>query len=322
MTDKMVTLLAPGGTDRFRIEDQPELRPGAGEILIRHHAIGMNFVDIYHRKGIYPLPAYPAILGVEAAGMVAAVGPGVENLRQGDRVAYAASVGAYAARRLLPAERAVRLPDDVSDRMAAASMLKGMTAYMLLRRTYRVGAGTTVLVHAAAGGLGSILVPLAKQLGATVLGTAGSEEKAALARGYGADHVIVGRNADIVAKVGELTGGRGVDVAYDGIGGDTLAKTIRCLGRFGTAVTIGQAGGPIPPISAADLAPGRSLTHASIMAFSADPANYREAAEAAVAALKSGIGAAIAGEYPLEQTAEAQRSLEDGGTAGALLLIP
>ncbi|QFY60874.1 quinone oxidoreductase [Rhizobium grahamii] len=321
--DKVVTLLAPGGIEQLQVSEQAPQTPAADEICIRHDAIGMNFLDIYHRRGLYALPAYPAVLGVEGAGTIEAVGSAVTALKPGDRVAYAgAPVGAYAATRLLPAARAVRLPDDVPSKVAAASMLKGLTAYMLLTKTYRVEPGTTVLIHAAAGGLGSILVKWAKHLGATVIGTVSSEEKADLARAYGADHLIVGRDADVVAAAKALTNNGGVDVAYDGIGAGMLAKSIASVCPFGVVATIGQAGGPIPPVAVDALRPGKSLTHPSIMAYITDTPAYLAAAEAVVGMLASGITATIAREYPLEEAAQAQQFLEDGRAAGSLILVP
>jgi len=321
--DKVITLLAPGGIEQLQVSEQALQSPGADEIRIRHDAIGMNFLDIYHRRGLYALPAYPAILGVEGAGTIEAVGSAVTDLKPGDRVAYAgAPVGAYAATRLLPSARAVRLPDNVPSKVAAASMLKGLTAYMLLTKTYRVEPGTTVLIHAAAGGLGSILVRWAKHLGATVIGTVSSEQKADLARGYGADHLIVGRDADLVAAVKALTDNDGVDVAYDGIGAGMLAKSIASVRPFGVVATIGQAGGPIPPVAVDALRPGKSLTHPSIMAYITDTSAYLTAAETVVKMLAAGITASIAREYALEEAAEAQQFLEAGRAAGSLILAP
>ncbi|MBB3656702.1 NADPH2:quinone reductase [Rhizobium sp. BK650] len=248
-TDQIVLLNAPGDVSQFSLQGQLPQSPGAGEIKIRHQAIGTNFLDIYHRKGLYALPSYPAVIGVEAAGVVEEVGGDVTGFSPGDRVAYGGPpAGAYSSSRIIAAERAIQLPDAVSAKVAASSLLKGMTAYMLLQKVCSVGDGSTVLIHAAAGGLGSILVRWAKSLGATVIGTVGSPEKASLAASYGADHLIVGRGADIVAEVKRLTGGNGVDVAYDGIGGDMLLKSIRAVRPFGTAITIGQAAGPIPRV--------------------------------------------------------------------------
>lgn len=318
-----VTLTATGGVDQMQLLERLPQSPGPKEIRIRHEAIGVNFLDIYHRKGIYPLPSYPAVLGAEGAGIVDAVGSEVTLLVPGDRVAYAgAPVGAYATTRLLPAARAIKLPDRVGSRTAAASTLKGMTAYMLLNRTYTVKPGTVILVHAAAGGLGAILVRWAKHLGATVIGTVSSGEKAALARSHGADHLIVGRDADLVRQVLELTGGRGVDVGYDGIGGAMLAKTIQCIRPFGTAVSFGQAAGPIPQVSLDQLRPNRALAHPSIMAATGDQTFYAEAAAALIDAFRLNITAAIGEEFALSDVAKAHTELEAGRTTGSLLLIP
>lgn len=321
--DIAVTLAATGGVDQLQVLERAPLSPGSQEIRIRHEAIGVNFLDIYHRKGIYPLPSYPAVIGAEGAGIVEAVGTEVTGIAPGDRVAYAgAPVGAYSSTRLLPATRAIKLPDGVGSRAAAASTLKGMTAYMLLNRTYAVHPGAVILVHAAAGGLGAILVRWAKHLGATVIGTVSSEEKAALARSHGADHLIVGRDADLVQQVLEFTGARGVDVGYDGIGGAMLAKTIQCIRPFGTAVSFGQAAGPIPPVSLDQLRPNRALAHPSIMAATSDQAFYHEAAAALVEAFSLNISADIGGEFALSDAAQAHIELEAGRTTGSLLLIP
>ncbi len=323
MTDHVVMLTSPGGVGHFEVRVQEPVFPAAGEIRIRHEAIGTNFLDIYHRKGIYPLPSYPGILGVEGAGVVDAVGAGVEQFREGDRVVYAGPpVGSYCSTRVIAAGRVVPLPDSVPIKTAATSMLKGMTAYMLLRKTYDVQPGTIVLVHAAAGGLGSVLVRLAKDIGATVIGVVSSDEKAVLASSYGADHLIVGRDSDLVEEVKRLTDGRGVDVAYDGIGGDMLVKSIRSVRAFGTAVTIGQAAGPVPPLSVEELRPGKALSHPSIMAFCADIERYREAAARAIAAMELGIVTSIAAEYPLVEAAQAHIEMESGRAAGSILLTP
>ncbi|TPM31484.1 quinone oxidoreductase [Mesorhizobium sp. B2-3-4] len=321
--DIAVKLIATGGIDQLRVLESAPQSPGPLEVRLRHEAIGVNFLDIYHRKGIYPLPSYPHVLGAEGAGIVEEVGSDVAFLAPGDRIAYAgAPVGGYSSTRLLPAARAIKLPDGVDARIAAASTLKGMTAYMLLRRTYAVKPGTVMLVHAAAGGLGAILVRWAKHLGATVIGTVSSEEKAALAWSHGADHLIVGRDADIIGRTLDLTQGRGVDVGYDGIGGAMLAKTIQCIRPFGTAVSFGQAAGPIPPVSLDQLRPNRALAHPSIMAATGDQAFYTEAAASVLDAFRLGITATIGGEFALADAGQAHTELEAGRTAGSLLLIP
>ena len=321
--DYMVSISGVGGVDQLEVVPCLPLMPGPGEVRIRHEAIGVNFVDIYQRVGLYPLPL-PAILGVEGAGLIEAVGEGVADIAIGDRVAYSCAIGAYAATRLLPSERIIPLPDDISTRVAAASMLRGLTAHMLLTRTFPVSAGNTILIHAAAGGLGAMLVRWAKHLGATVIGTAGSAEKAQIAKTFGADHVIVGRNADIVSEIAALTEGRGVDFAIDGIGGDMLRKTFACVRPFGTVASIGQAAGPIPPISVEELGGRRSLSFArpSVMAYAADTHTYAVASEALIAVMQAGVVAEIGGEYSLVNAAQAHANLEAGHTTGSLLLIP
>ena len=322
--DKKIQIKGFGGVDRLTISADAPAEPGPGEIRIRHDAIGVSFIDIYHRTGLYPLPL-PATLGLEGAGVVEAIGPDVKGLSPGDRVAYAgAPIGAYASTRLLPATRAIRLPNEISGQTAAASMLRGITAHMLLTRTYPVGPGTTILVHAAAGGTGGLLVRWAKHLGATVIGTAGSPQKADLARAAGADHVVVGRDADIVGEVRKLTDGIGVDVAYDGIGGDMLLKTLACVRPFGTVASIGQAGSPIPPLGVEEIGPRRSLSLArpSFMAYSADMKRYRAAAEAVVVAMRQGIASTAGATYMLQDAARAHADLEAGLTTGSPILIP
>ena len=322
--DTMIRMVGAGSVEMLEVAECPLREPGPGIVRIRHEAVGINFIDIYHRTGLYPLPL-PAVLGVEGAGIIEAAGEGVTDFTVGERVAYAgAPVGAYAATRLIPAARLIRLPDNISSRIAAASMLKGLTTHMLLTRTYKVEAGTTLLVHAAAGGLGALLVRWAKHLGAVVIGTAGSEQKAEAARAYGADHVIIGRDSDIVAQVHALTNGQGVDFAIDGIGGDMLLKTLACTHRFGTVASIGQAAGPIPPIALDAIGPLRSLSlsRPSVMAYAADTNVYPIAAGALLSAMQAGIVAEIGGEYPLTDAAMAQADLEAGRTAGSLLLIP
>jgi NADPH2:quinone reductase len=282
----------------------------------------VNFVDIYQRSGLYPMP--PAnIPCVEGVGVVAGIGANVTSLSVGDRIAYAgAPVGAYAAERNLPACRGIRLPPALSDAQVASVFVKGITAHMLLHRVYPVGPGTTVLAHSAAGGLGQLLTRWAAHLGATVIGTVGSEPKAEVARQAGARHVIVGRNADFGARVAELTNGRGVDVAYDGVGGATLAKTFACVRPFGVVVSIGQAAGPIPPVDVLDLGPRRSLMLArpSVMAYLNDAEAYRAAAETVLVALAGGKLKADGTAYRLSEVAQAHADLEGGRTSGALYL--
>lgn len=322
--DITVQMIGIGGVDRLKAVACLFQEPVQGTVRVRHEAIGVNFIDIYQRTGLYALPL-PATLGVEGAGIVEAVGENVTGFSVGDRVAYAgAPVGAYTATRLIPAARLVRLPNVITSEVAAASMLKGLTAHMLLTHTYHVEAGTTLLVHAAAGGLGSMLVRWAKHLGATVIGTAGSLQKEKIALAAGADHVIVGRDADIAAEVARLTNGRGVDFAIDGIGGSMLQKTLACVRRFGTVASIGQASGPIPPIAIADLGPLRSLSLAcpSVMAYAADINFYSAATDALLDVMQLGVIASVGAKYRLSDVATAHTDLESGSTTGSLILIP
>ena len=319
-----VRIRAPGGADQLEnvtIELPPPL---ADEIRIRQTAIGVNFIDIYQRMGLYPLPP-AAILGVEGVGIVTTVGAAVASLQPGDRVAYAgAPVGAYASERNLPAWRAVHLPQSIADETAASLFVKGITAHMLLTRVYPVHAGTTVLIYSAAGGLGQLMTRWARHLGATVIGTVGSDVKAATAWEAGAHHVIVGRHADFARAVADLTASRGVDVAYDGVGGATLAKTLQCVRPFGVVASIGQAGAPIPPIDVEDIGPRRSLMLArpSVMAYMNNAEDYRTAAEGVLTSIRDGILRSAGTRYPLNEAAQAHADLEGGRSTGSLYLVP
>ncbi len=320
-----ITLTAAGGIDGLRAATPALAAPGDGEVRIRHTAIGVNFVDIYHRTGLYPVGALPAVLGVEGAGVVEAIGPGVTSFTAGARVAYAGlPAGGYALERNIPATRLVAIPDGIDDRTAAAAMLRGVTAHMLLRRVFPVGAETTLLVHAAAGGLGLILTAWARRLGARVIGTAGSPAKADLARTRGADHVILYKEQDFAEEVLRLTGGRGVDAAFDGIGGQTLLRTLDAVRPFGTVASIGQACGTLPEIPLAALGPRRSLalSRPSVFAYANDVAAYRQAASELFAEIARGLPVTIGAELPLAHAAEAHALLERGETVGSLLLIP
>lgn len=318
----IIRLKAPGGAEQLELTRTELPPPAAGEIRLRQTAIGVNFIDIYQRLGLYALPD-AKIPGVEAVGVVSAAGANVKGLHVGDRIAYAgAPVGAYASERNLPAQRAVKLPDTLSDEVVASSFVKGITAHMLLNRVYPVGRGTTLLVHSAAGGLGQLLTRWASDLGATVIGTVGSQAKADIARQAGARHVIVGRDADFARAVAEFTDKRGVDVAYDGVGGTTLAKTFDCVRPFGVVASIGQAAGPIPPVDVNDLGPRRSLSLArpSVMAYLNETEVYRSAAEAVLAGIGSGILKVAGQAYAFADVARAHSDLEAGLTSGALYL--
>jgi NADPH:quinone reductase len=320
----IIRLKAPGGAEQLELAQIELPPPAAGEIRLRQTAIGVNFIDIYQRLGLYALPD-AKIPGVEAVGVVSAVGADVNGLNVGDRIAYAgAPVGAYASERNLPAWRAVKLPGSLSDEVVASSFVKGITAHMLLNRTYPVVSGTVLLVHSAAGGLGQLLTRWASHLGATVIGTVGSEAKAEIARRAGARDVIVGRDADFARIVGELTEKRGVDVAYDGVGGATLAKTLGCVRPFGVVASIGQAAGPIAPVNVDDLGPRRSLSLArpSVMAYLNETETYHLAAKAVLAGIEDGVLSVAGQSYPLSKAARAHADLEAGVTSGALYLKP
>jgi NADPH:quinone reductase len=323
-TTKIVRVRTPGGVEQLEVANVELPPPAAGEVRIRQTAIGVNFADIYQRSGLYPMS--PAnIPGVEGVGVVAGVGADVKELAAGDRAVYAgAPVGAYAVERNLPASRLIKLPDAISDEAVISVFVKAITAHMLLNRVYPVTRGATLLVHSAAGGLGQLLTRWASHLGAIVIGTVGSEAKAGIARAAGAVHVIVGRDADFAKEVSELTDNRGVDVAYDGVGSTTLAKTLACVRPFGVVASIGQAGGPIPPVDVSDLGPRRSLSlsRPSVMAYLNDMEVYRTAATAVFAGIQSGLLTVSARSYPLEEAARAHADLEAGRTSGALYLKP
>ena len=313
----------PGGPEVLRAAPRPAERPGPGEVRIRQEAIGVNFIDVYFRSGLYPLPPQKTP-GVEGAGVIEEVGEGVVALRSGDRVAYAGPpVGAYASARLLPEGRAIKLPPGISARSAAATLVKGLTAHMLLTRTYKVGEGSLVLIHAAAGGLGTVLTLWAKRLGAIVVGVVGNEAKAKRARENGADHVVVGRETDLAAAVAGLTSGRGVDYAIDGVGGTTLQRTLSCVRKFGVVASIGQSAGPIPPLAVEALGPSRALSLArpSVMAYAAEDETYPAAVAAVFEAMAAGVVARIGAEYPLVEARRAHVELEAGRSVGSLLLI-
>jgi NADPH:quinone reductase len=321
---QIIRLKAPGGAEQLELAQAELPPPAVDEIRLRQTAIGVNFIDIYQRMGLYALPD-AKIPGVEAVGVISAVGLDVKGLNIGDRIAYAgAPVGAYASERNLPAWRAIKLPDTLSDEVVVSSFVKAITAHMLLNRTYPVARGTVLLIHSAAGGLGQLLTRWASHLGATVIGTVGSEAKAEIAREAGARHVIVGRDADFARIVGELTEKRGVDVAYDGVGGTTLLKTLACVRPFGVVASIGQAGGPIPPVNVDDLGPRRSLSLArpSVMAYLNETEAYHSAAIAVLAGIENGVLKVPGQSYSLSEVARAHADLEAGVTSGALYLKP
>lgn len=328
MSSDLVTSIAIdrfGGPEVLAVRAAPMPPPGPGEVRVGHVAVGVDFVDVYFREGLYAPPSLPAVLGVEAAGVVEAVGEGVTSVRVGDRVAHAGlPLGAYASAQTLPADRLVILPEDISFETAAAVMLKGITVHMLLERVHRIVAGETVFVHAAAGGVGQLLVAWAKVRGARTIGTVGSPEKAERALSAGLDHAIL-RSEDFLARVCDLTGGRGVDHAIDGIGGATLARTLATVAPFGVVSSIGQVAGPIPPIAVEELGPRRSIALArpSVLGHLADPARFAASSAALFTFLREHRpSVAIGGRFALTQAAEAHRLLESGATHGALVLEP
>ena len=298
--------------------------PAAGEARVRQTAIGLNFIDTYHRSGLYPLPL-PAVLGSEAAGVVIDVGTGVTEVKAGDRVAYAGPVGAYSEERLVAAHCLVPLPADVDDRVAAASMLKGMTARYLLRRTHRVEAGETILLHSAAGGVGLIAAQWAKSLGATVIGTVSTDAKAVLAREAGCDHVVVTSRESFVERVREITGGEGVRVVYDAVGRDTFEGSLDCLAPLGLMVSFGNASGPVPPVSPLVLSQKGSLflTRPTLMTYTAKREDLLATAADLFSVLRSGaVKVRIHAEYPLREAAAAHVALEARRTTGSTVLVP
>lgn len=322
---KAIRVSRTGGPEVLSFEEVQVPAPGKGEAAIRHTAIGVNFIDVYHRAGIYPQPL-PFTLGSEGAGEVVAVGEGVRDVAVGDRVAYAGGpLGAYATERVLPADKLVRIPAGISDEIAAAAMLKGMTAQYLLRRTFRVGPEHVILFHAAAGGVGQIACQWAAHLGATVIGTAGGPEKIALAKTRGCAHVIDYRNEDFVARALEITGGKGVDVAYDSVGKDAFPGSLDCLKPRGLWVSFGQSSGPAPDFPIALLGQKGSLyaTRASLFHYTATRAELLATAEDLFDVIASGTVAIDVGRtFPLAQAAEAHRALESRGTTGSTILIP
>jgi NADPH2:quinone reductase len=315
-----------GGPEVLTWQEHDPGMPGPGEVRIVHEAIGLNFIDVYHRTGLYPLPSLPAVIGMEGAGIVDALGEGVTEFVRGDRVAYAGvPPGAYAEVRCMPAHRLVRLPDGISSREAASLMLQGMTARYLLRGCYAVKAGDTILIHAAAGGVGSIVCQWARQIGATTIGTVGSREKAEEARGNGCTHTVLYREEDFVAKVREITGGRGVDAVYDSVGQSTFMQSLDCLRPMGTMVSFGQSSGPIGAFDPSLLAAKGSLflTRPSLMHYTARREDLLAHAEDLFAAVLSGaVRASIRQEYRLRDAAQAHRDLEARKTTGSTILLP
>jgi NADPH2:quinone reductase len=321
-----IRIHATGGPEVLSWEPMDPGTPGPGEALVRHAAIGLNFIDVYHRTGLYPLPVLPAVPGMEGAGVVAAVGDGVTEVAVGDRVAYAGlPPGAYSQSRCMPAHRLVKLPDAIGFELAAAMMLQGMTARYLLYGCYPVSAGDTVLIHAAAGGVGSIVVQWARHLGATVIGTVGSEEKAALATANGCHHPILYNREDWVSQVRDITDGKGVDVVYDSVGQATFYKSLDCLRPMGMMVSFGQSSGGIAPVDLQVLAAKGSLflTRPSLMAYTAKRDDLlAHAADLFDVVTRGVVSIEVRQTYPLEAAAQAHTDLEARRTTGSSILLP
>ncbi|MBI4695727.1 MAG: quinone oxidoreductase [Gammaproteobacteria bacterium] len=319
-----IRFAAHGGPEVLRWEEVNVAAAAAGELRVRNTAVGLNYIDIYHREGLYPVPL-PSGIGLEAAGVVVECGPGVTDFAPGDRVAGASGpLGAYAEERIVPADRVVKIPDGIGDAQAASMMLKGMTTHYLLRRTYRVQPGDIVLIHAAAGGVGLIACQWAKHLGATVIGTVGSDEKAALAAAHGCDHPIVYAREDFVARVAGITGGRKCNVVYDSVGRDTFMKSLDCLRPLGTLVLFGMASGPVPAFE-----PGILGTKGSLTLSRPSLAHYTATREDLVATanelfdvvLKGAVKIEVNQTVPLREAAAAQRALTARKTTGSTVMI-
>lgn len=314
-----------GGPEVLTYESYDPGKPGEGEALIAQEAAGLNFIDVYHRTGYYPLPDLPHGIGVEAAGAVIETGPGVEWLEPGDRVAYVTPPpGAYATERVIPAAKLVKLPEGISNELAAAMMLKGLTAQYLLRQTYDVGSEDTILVHAAAGGVGLILSQWASHLGARVIGTVGSEAKAELAASHGCEFPILYRTEDLVQRVKEITDGEGCTVVYDSVGKATFEKSLDCLKRRGTLVSFGQSSGPVEPVPPGVLSQKGSLylTRPTLFDYTATRKELEATAEDLFAVVEAGnVSIEVNQRFQLSEAADAHRALEARETTGSTILI-
>jgi NADPH:quinone reductase len=322
---KVVRFYETGGPEVLRLEDIEVGEPGEGQARVRHTAIGVNFIDTYYRSGLYPLPL-PSGLGSEAAGVVEAVGPGVTVVRPGDRVAYAGGPpGSYAEARVLPASILVPIPEGVADQTAAAVMLKGMTTQYLIRRTYPVKAGETVLFHAAAGGVGLIACQWLKAIGATVIGTVGSDEKAAVAQAHGCEHVIISTREDIAKRVREITGGAGVPVVYDSVGKDTFLSSLDCLRPLGLLVSFGNSSGKVTPFDIGILSQKGSLylTRPTMATYTASRADLEVTAREVFDVIREGkVKVEVRHTYPLTDAERVHRDLEGRRTVGSIVMIP
>ena len=321
---KAVRFHKTGGPEVLQLDDVSVGEPGKGQVRVRHTAIGVNFIDTYQRSGLYQI-ALPSGAGNEGAGVVEAIGPEVTQLKVGDRVAYTGQVGAYSEQKLLPVDRLVKVPQGISDEQAASMMLKGMTVEYLIHRTYKVHSGDTVLWHAAAGGVGLIACQWLKAIGATVIGTVGSEEKARLARSHGADHVINYSTENFVQRVKELTGGKGVPVVYDSVGKSTWDGSLDCLRPRGMMVSFGNASGAVPPFNPIVLSQKGSLylTRPTLVTYTASRQDLESTSKALFDIVLSGkVKIEISARYPLAKAEQAHRDLEGRKTTGSILLVP
>jgi len=321
---KAIRFHKAGGPEVLSVDDVEVGSPGQGEARVKHKVIGLNFIDTYHRSGLYPLPL-PSGIGLEAAGVVDAVGPGVTHVKAGDRVAYAGGPpGAYSEVRLMPADKLVKVPSGVSDEQAAAMMLKGLTVQYLIRRVYRVEKGETVLFHAAAGGVGTIACQWLKALGATVIGTVGSDEKARVAKAHGCDHTIVYTRENFTDRVMEITGGRGVPVVFDSVGKDTFNGSLNCLQPRGLLAVFGNGSGPVTGVDVSVLAKGSYyLTRPTLMTYTALRSDLEAASKELFDVVKSGkVKIEINQRYDLADAAQAHRDLEGRKTTGSTVFIP
>ncbi len=315
-----------GGPEVFKWEEYDPGIPGQGEVRVIHEAIGLNFIDVYHRTGLYPLSGFPAVLGLEGAGRIDMVGEGVTEFAKGDRVAYAGGPpGAYSEVRCIPAHRLVKLPEAISCHDAAGMMLQGMTVRYLLKGCFNVQSGSTILIHAASGGVGSILCQWARHLGATIIGTVGSREKAEIARKNGCTYTVLYREEDFAAAVKEITTGRGVDVVYDSVGEATFLKSLDCLRPLGTMVSFGQSSGPIRPFDIGLLGAKGSLflTRPSLMQYTAKREDLNAHARDLFEVVSSGVvHINITREYALKDAVQAHRDLESRKTTGSSIFLP
>lgn len=319
-----IRIHSPGGPEVMKWEEVPRPEPSQGEALIKQEAVGLNYIDVYFRSGLYKAPTMPLVIGQEGAGTVLAIGSGVTAVKPGDRVAYAGALGGYATERVIAADRLVKLPDAIDFKTAAAMMLQGMTAQYLIRRTYAVKPGDTIVVHAAAGGVGLILSQWAKSLGATVIGVVSTEQKAELARAHGATHTVVG-HANLVAEVKRITGGAMVPVVYDSVGKDTWTASLDCLAPLGLMVSYGNASGPVGPVDIGILAAKGSLylTRPSLATYTAKRSDLEKVAGDLFDVVSRGVVKIEVNQtYPLKDAAAAHIALESRKTTGSTVLLP